>query len=97
MTDAVTVPESSGKFGSAQGPIALSRVRCTGNESILLNCQLVSIAAASRHYCTHGNDVGISCPGMPTSAFKKMDLLPSPNNFIGVVFITITSVLTFLF
>ena len=61
--DAVTVAPSSAKYGSVQGPIALSRVKCVGNESSLLNCQLVSIAAASRHYCTHSNDVGVSCQG----------------------------------
>ncbi|KAL5460317.1 hypothetical protein EMCRGX_G033759 [Ephydatia muelleri] len=59
--DAVTVASSSAKYGSIQGPIALSRVKCAGNESSLLNCQLVSIAAASRHYCTHSNDVGVNC------------------------------------
>eukprot|EP00731_Ephydatia_muelleri_P036913 Em0353g2a len=58
---AVTVASSSAKYGSIQGPIALSRVKCAGNESSLLNCQLVSIAAASRHYCTHSNDVGVNC------------------------------------
>eukprot|EP00731_Ephydatia_muelleri_P030938 Em0022g452a len=65
--DAVTVASSSAKYGSVQGPIALSRVKCAGNESSLLNCQLVSIAAASRHYCTHSNDVGVSCPAAATS------------------------------
>eukprot|EP00731_Ephydatia_muelleri_P036885 Em0346g1a len=64
---AVTVASSSAKYGSVQGPIALSRVKCAGNESSLLNCQLVSIAAASRHYCTHSNDVGVSCPAAATS------------------------------
>ncbi|KAL5460311.1 hypothetical protein EMCRGX_G033753 [Ephydatia muelleri] len=58
---AVTVVSSSAKYGSIQGPIALSRVKCAGNESSLLNCQLVSIVAASRHYCTHSNDVGVHC------------------------------------
>ena len=62
--DAVTVPYSSVKYGSVQDPIALSRVKCVGNESSLLNCQLVSIAAASRHYCTHSNNIGVSCPGV---------------------------------
>ena len=61
--DAVTVASSSAKYGSIQGPIALSRVKCAGNENSLLNCQLVSIAAASRHYCTHSNDVGVNCQG----------------------------------
>eukprot|EP00731_Ephydatia_muelleri_P036912 Em0353g1a len=65
--DAVTVASSSAKYGSVQGPIALSRVKCAGNESSILNCQLVSIAAASRHYCTHSNDVGVNCPAAATS------------------------------
>eukprot|EP00731_Ephydatia_muelleri_P039032 Em1059g1a len=64
---AVTVASSSAKYGSVQGPIALSRVKCAGNESSILNCQLVSIAAASRHYCTHSNDVGVNCPAAATS------------------------------
>ena len=66
--DAVTVVSSSAKYGSIQGPIALSRVKCAGNESSLLNCQLVSIAAASRHYCTHSNDVGVHCSGIVFSS-----------------------------
>ena len=31
--DAVTVASSSAKYGSIQGPIALSRVKCAGNKS----------------------------------------------------------------
>ena len=85
--DAVTVASSSAKYGSVQGPIALSRVKCAGNESSLLNCQLVSIAAASRHYCTHSNDVGVNCPGV-----QPYSTILCRNDFVSLLILFLCSI-----
>ena len=46
-------------FGQGNGPVFLSNVGCTGNESSLLNCSNQGIGVV---YCLDFNDVGVICP-----------------------------------
>jgi len=47
-------------FGSVTGPIWLSYLHCTGNETSLNNCTHNGWGV---HYCWHGQDVSILCGG----------------------------------
>ena len=53
------VPVVNNRFGGGIGPIFLNYLNCKGDESDILACRnLVKV-----HFCTHGEDVGIICPG----------------------------------
>ena len=52
---------SGAVFGPSNLPILLSRVRCSGTESSLLECNWSATATSS---CTHAQDVGVQCQGM---------------------------------
>lgn len=43
-------------FGEGTGPIVMDEVRCTGNESFLINC-----THDTDHDCYHGEDAGVIC------------------------------------
>ena len=46
-------------FGQGNGPVFLSNVQCTGNESSLLSCSHQGIGVTS---CDHSYDAGAVCP-----------------------------------
>ena len=46
-------------FGAGSGPVLLDDVECTGNEASLLECA----HSVGSHYCYHGEDAGVICPG----------------------------------
>ena len=46
-------------FGGGAGPIFLNQLNCEGGESSILNCESPDFV----HFCTHKEDVGVSCPG----------------------------------
>ena len=46
-------------FEQGTGPVLLSDVICTGNESSLLSC---SHSGTNLRYCSHFNDAGVVCP-----------------------------------
>ena len=52
----IAIAVSRAAFGQGTGPVLLSGVRCTGNESSLLSC---SHGVA---YCSHSYDAGVVCP-----------------------------------
>ena len=54
----VAIAVSRAAFGQGTGPVFLSSVRCTGNESFLLNCS----HSGSVQYCSHFYDAGVVCP-----------------------------------
>ena len=45
-------------YGGGTVPILLDDVRCTGNESSLLECDHIGIMV---HNCIHREDAGVSC------------------------------------
>ena len=47
-------------FGQGTGLILLDELRCTGNETRLINCPSNEIGV---HNCRHVEDIGVSCPG----------------------------------
>ncbi len=47
-------------FGQGSGPIWMSVLICTGEESTLMNC---GSAGWNKHACTHNNDAGVICSG----------------------------------
>ena len=47
-------------FGNSEGPIFLSFVICTGDESRLSDCQGSAIGDQD---CTHQQDAGVRCKG----------------------------------
>ena len=55
----VAIPVVDDRFGRGTGPIFLNQLNCEGEESDLLSCG----SPAFVHFCTHEQDVGISCPG----------------------------------
>ena len=61
------VPYINAFYGQGSGPIWLDYLRCTGNETTLMNCSHSGIGI-TRYYCGHDDDVGVQCPGI--SLFK---------------------------
>ena len=57
------VPYINAFYGQGSGPIWLDYLRCTGNETSLLNCSHSGIGI-TRYYCGHDDDVGVECPGI---------------------------------
>ena len=57
------VPYLNAYYGQGSGPIWLDYLRCTGNETNLLNCSHSGIGI-TRYYCGHDDDVGVQCPGI---------------------------------
>ena len=55
FTGSVAVPRAV--FGQGTLQIAMSNVRCVGNEASLLECGY----SESSRYCSHGNDAGVRC------------------------------------
>jgi len=49
---------SGGYFGKSTGPIHMNNVSCTGEESVITDCEYVT-----NHSCDHSQDVGIYCQG----------------------------------
>ena len=47
-------------FGQGTGPIFIDSIRCTGNETSLLNCRLGEIGISD---CSHSEDVSVICIG----------------------------------
>ena len=58
-------------FGQGNGPVLLSNVECTGNESFLLSC---SAGIAS---CSSSNDAGVVCPSCKLVQIVLTSELPS--------------------
>ena len=56
-----SIPRRYGFYGRQSGPIWLSYLSCTGNETSLLNCSHHGIGYS---YCNnYYDDVGVQCPG----------------------------------
>ena len=53
-----SVAFSSSAFGRGDGPIAMSHLKCTGNESLLEDCP-----SGSPSSCSHSRDAGVRCLG----------------------------------
>ena len=53
------MPIVDNRFGSGSGPILFSELNCEGQENNLLNCG----SPVFVHFCSHEEDVGITCPG----------------------------------
>ena len=49
------------QFGQGTGPIFISDVQCTGQESNLFDCSYRSVPTSS---CTHYHDAGVKCEGI---------------------------------
>ena len=58
-----SVPYINAFYGQGSGPIWLDYLRCTGNETALMNCSHSGIGI-TRYYCGHDDDVGVQCPGI---------------------------------
>ena len=56
--DATTFLYANWVFGQGSGPVQLSAVECSGNESSLLNC-----SHTTTHNCGHTKDIGVRCHG----------------------------------
>ena len=52
---------TASQFGQGTGPILMSAVDCSGQESNLLNCPYQPF---SNSICTHHHDVGVKCEGI---------------------------------
>ena len=50
-------------FGEGEGPIYLDGLRCTGQESNLLDCEVGRPLGLPSAFCDHSDDVGVECPG----------------------------------
>ena len=59
ITGSVTYTTST-QFGQGTGPILMSVVKCSGQESNLLDCPYQPFPYSS---CSHSYDVGVKCEG----------------------------------
>ena len=68
FTDAISAPHQA-RFGFGIGKIWLDDVRCSGNESLLVNC---SHHGWGSHNCGHSEDASVICSSMlsPQAVFK---------------------------
>ena len=48
------------QFGQGSGPIFISKVRCGGQETSLINCQYDYIHDV---FCSHEDDAAVKCEG----------------------------------
>ena len=60
----VIAAKRSASFGAGSGPIFLSNLSCSGNESHIMACPKHSSAD---HNCTHSEDAGVICEGESAS------------------------------
>ena len=56
------IPRLNAYYGRTTGPIWLDNLRCTGDETSILNCTHYGIDSISP-FCDHGDDAGVECPG----------------------------------
>ncbi|KAL5012866.1 hypothetical protein ScPMuIL_011417 [Solemya velum] len=68
-------------YGSGSGPIWLDDIRCRGNETSLLGCQL---RPWGRHNCGHSEDVGVDC-NVDASSNQSIRLTNGNANWAGRV------------
>lgn len=54
---------SRGSLSTGIGPIFLSLLRCSGDESSLLDCRRNRNQPIGLHTCEHGQDVAVQCKG----------------------------------
>ena len=50
------------RYGQGTGPIFLDDLRCTGEESSLLDCQYNHDEIGNVRFCSHYEDAGVRCP-----------------------------------
>ena len=60
-------------FGRGTGAILLDQLRCTGNETRLVNCPSNPLGI---HDCSHSEDAGVTCQGM-YACLCSLTCLPS--------------------
>ena len=53
-------PIVDGTFGSGSGPVFMTELNCDREARDLLSCANPQFV----HFCSHEQDVGISCPGL---------------------------------
>ena len=66
------IARSNSYFGSGTGPIHLSNIRCTGEESTIMNCSYSSPQAS---YCYYGDDAGVTC--FRTVQYSELQMIVS--------------------
>ena len=62
-------------FGQGTGAILLDQLRCTGNETRLVNCPSNPLGI---HDCSHYEDAGVTCQGMHVCLSTSIKLLCIP-------------------
>uniref|UniRef100_A0A1X7T988 SRCR domain-containing protein n=1 Tax=Amphimedon queenslandica TaxID=400682 RepID=A0A1X7T988_AMPQE len=64
-------------YGQSTGPIWLNRLRCTGSENNLLDCNK-AVDIGNTYDCSHSEDVSIVCPACSTGLVRLTDgLIPT--------------------
>ena len=66
-SSAAQTESSSSQYGVAEGPILLDNVKCSGDETSLLQCSKSPLTAGTD--CDHTEDVAITCQGMHKCPF----------------------------
>jgi len=69
------IPRLNSFYGRTTGPIWLYNVRCSQNESSILNCTHNGIGQVTS-FCDHGDDSGVECPGKPLVFSLKFAAVP---------------------
>ena len=54
----ILAPKVVVQYAGGKGPIVLDEIRCSGNETNLLQCNHDDIG---QHNCHHLDDIGVSC------------------------------------
>ena len=74
LTDATAF--GSARFGQGRGPIVMDDVRCSGQETSIMNCTF-----SSNHNCAHSEDAGIRCQSIVNTS-KCMDCTVAIATFV---------------
>ncbi len=69
-------------YGAGSGPIFLSYLGCSGEEPNLLNCSHSGIGV---HQCSHYEDAGVRCSGLPATGIDIYS-----NSLLGLHLISLT-------
>ena len=73
-------------YGNTTGPVWISRAYCNGNESSILECELVGLGEKPDTACAnHEKDIGVKCYASGTYIFTHFSFICFPLDFVTFI------------